>query len=86
MGLISNYIDYCDIGSEIAASKIKFEERKKNEKNFVTLMNRKGVLIIVSDYVLNRDLFITFVIIKFGKILRDENFLYHSFRRDITRI
>ena len=86
MGLISNYIDYCDIGSEIAASKIKFEERKKNEKNFVTLMNRKGVLIIVLDYVRNRDLFITFVIIKFGEILRDENFLYHSFRRDITRI
>lgn len=75
-GLISNYIDYGDIGSEIAASKIKFEDGKKMKRIFVTLMNRKGVLIIVLNYVLNRDLFVTLAIIKFGKILRDEKIFF----------
>lgn len=39
-------------------------------------MNRKGVLIIVLNYVLNRDLFVTLAIIKFGKILRDEKIFF----------
>lgn len=56
--------------------KLNLKMEKKMKRIFVTLMNRKGVLIIVLNYVLNRDLFVTLAIIKFGKILRDEKIFF----------